>query len=103
MPVLQSCKTVQLLFHSHGVAVIWAGLSLAAGRHGLEASAGATDPVFAMQTFYGIFGVFMTPDLPAASVLSAMSYGMLLSGPVSHVPVPQEVCSNGWAIQASAC
>lgn len=34
----------------------------------------------ALQTFYGIFGVFMTPDLPAASVLSAMSYGMPLKG-----------------------
>ena len=33
--------------------------------------------LFGPQTFYGIFGVFMCPDLATASVLSAMSYGAL--------------------------
>ena len=28
-----------------------------------------------LMTFYGIATVFMTPDLPSAAVLSAMSYG----------------------------
>ena len=73
-----AAKTVQLSLHSHAVAAILAGLSHAADRGGLEEVA---DHLAATQTFYGIFGVFMTPDLPAASVLSAMSYGMPLSGP----------------------
>ena len=33
------------------------------------------DAYAAPQTFYGIFGVFMTPALPAAAVLSSFSYG----------------------------